>query len=184
MAEGGREAIEPGDQDLTAVGRIRKPVGLKGWVAVTVFGHTLERLACPCPVLVGRNPRSTKAMVLTGMHRDPKGYRCRFGACEDRDCAERLREQTVFLHTRRLPRLEEDEFYHFELEGMEAVAAEDGSVIGAVIAVHNYPTTDAIEVRLRSGGTVLVPMVGDAIAEIDRANRRMVLRTALLGELM
>jgi 16S rRNA processing protein RimM len=184
MAQPHREATEPGDRDLTAIARIQKPVGLKGWCAVAVYGHTLEQVECPCPVRLGRSEHATIPSTMVAVHRDPKGFRCRFARCEDRESAERLREQIIFVPTNRLPRLEEDEFYHFELEGMAVVGAETGTDVGTVVAVHNYPTTDAIEIRLAAGGVVLVPMAGGIIEDIDRAERRIVVRTGPLEELL
>ncbi|MBD3315849.1 MAG: 16S rRNA processing protein RimM [Chitinivibrionales bacterium] len=184
MTEGNRKVEQPGDQDLTAIALIRKPIGLKGWFAVAVFGQTLERLECPVPVMVGVSRKTAKSRVLVGVHRDPKGYRCRLAECPDRNAAEALRERTIFLHTDRLPSLDKGEFYHFELEGMEVVGVEGGRALGTVIAVHNYPTTDALEVELRDGGTVLVPMAGDIIVEIMREERRVMVRAVMLEELL
>jgi 16S rRNA processing protein RimM len=172
------------DAGLTAIGSVSKPVGLKGWCAVSAIGDTLAGLSPPCTLLVGRNERTARPMALTGLVHGQRGFRCLFEGCEDRDTAESMRSLTLFVADEQLPELGEGEYYHFELEGMEVVAEEGNQLLGIVERVHNYPTTDALEVKTPGGRKVIVPMAGGAIQGIDKLQRRVTVSAEQLEELL
>ena len=68
-----------------------------------------------------------------------------------------------------LPPTEEDEYYAFELVGLDVVE-EGGRVLGTVRAVTSGVANDVLE--LDSGA--LLPMVEDCVREIDLDGRRIV----------
>ena len=61
-----------------------------------------------------------------------------------------------------LPPTDEDEYYAFQLVGLEVVE-EGGRSLGRVEAVHPGPANDAIDL----GGGVLLPLVADCIRSVD-----------------
>ena len=68
-----------------------------------------------------------------------------------------------------LPPTEEDEYYAFELVGLDVVE-ESGRALGTVKAVTPGVANDVLEV----GDGVLLPMVEDCVLEIDLEARRIV----------
>ena len=84
---------------------------------------------------------------------------------------DRTVERGVALEVEReaLPPTGEDEYYAFELEGLE-VTEENGRVLGTVTAVTPGVANDVLE--LETG--VLLPMVEECILEIDLDGRRIV----------
>jgi 16S rRNA processing protein RimM len=68
----------------------------------------------------------------------------------------------------RLPPTAEDEWYAFELVGLEVVE-EGGRVLGTVQAVTPGVANDVLDL----GGKVLLPMVEDCIRSIDVDRRRI-----------
>jgi 16S rRNA processing protein RimM len=75
-----------------------------------------------------------------------------------------------------LPPLEEDSYYAFELVGI-AVVDEDGAALGIVEEVLPGAAND----NLQLDGGVLVPLIDDAIREIDVPGRRIVVTRGFLG---
>jgi 16S rRNA processing protein RimM len=67
-----------------------------------------------------------------------------------------------------LPPTEEDEYYAFELVGLEVVE-ESGRVLGTVKAVAPGVANDVLEV----GDDLLLPMVEECVLEIDLDARRI-----------
>lgn len=61
-----------------------------------------------------------------------------------------------------LPATEEDEYYAFQLVGLEVVE-EGGRVLGTVRAVQPGVANDALDL----GGDLLLPMVEDCVRRID-----------------
>jgi 16S rRNA processing protein RimM len=68
-----------------------------------------------------------------------------------------------------LPATEPDEYYAFELVGLEVVE-ENGRVLGTVKAVTPGVANDVLELD----GDVLLPMVEDCVQQIDLESRRIV----------
>ena len=88
----------------------------------------------------------------------------------DRDAAERLVNIKLFVARNRLPPPAADEFYHADLIGLSAVAA-DGTEIGTVLAVHDFGAGAILELQPADGGASLMVPFTEAYVpsiEIDR----------------
>jgi 16S rRNA processing protein RimM len=98
----------------------------------------------------------------------------RVAGVTDRTAAEALRNTRLYVGRNRLPATDNDEFYHADLIGLAAVAA-DGRELGHVIAVHNFGAGDLIELQPTAGGAaVMVPFTAVAVPVVDIAGRRIV----------
>lgn len=93
----------------------------------------------------------------------------------DRDAAERLTNLLLYAARDRLPKPDDDEFYHADLIGLAAVAA-DGAPFGTVKAVHNFGAGDLLEIEPTAGGaTVMLPFTDAVVPMVDIAARRVVI---------
>ncbi|MBD3390528.1 MAG: 16S rRNA processing protein RimM [Chitinivibrionales bacterium] len=169
--------------EYVEIGFIRKPVGLRGWCGVTPHGATLERLDAPCEVFLGIDPGALETVRLREVRDEPKGCRCLFEGCEDRDAAERLRDKSIYVRGDALPRLAQSRYYHFELEGLRVVAEQGGAELGIVRRVQNYPSVDALEIAGTDGRMVLVPLRDEIVRDIDREAGCITIAASNLDEL-
>jgi 16S rRNA processing protein RimM len=92
---------------------------------------------------------------------------------EDRNAAEALKGLRLYVARAALPAPGEEEFYHADLVGLEAVTRA-GTPLGRVRAVHDFGAGDSLELALAAGGTLLVPFTKAAVPEIDLAGGRLV----------
>jgi 16S rRNA processing protein RimM len=97
----------------------------------------------------------------------------RFKGIDDRSAAEALTGTDLSVPRDRLPPPEDDDYYHADLIGLEAVSVS-GEPIGTVIAVPNYGAGDLIEVAPPRGEPVLIPFTRAAVPEVDIAGGRIV----------
>jgi 16S rRNA processing protein RimM len=171
------------DTDFVAIATIRKPIGLKGWCGVTACGETLATVRLPCALLTGRTIEAANRIILDAAVEQPKGFRCHFKGFDDRNCAEKLRDLTLFADCSQLPDLGEREYFHFELEGMIVESGIGGCVVGVVESVQNYPTVDAVEVRCADGRLVMIPLTHETVENVDREKRRITISSANCEEL-
>ena len=65
----------------------------------------------------------------------------------DRTQAEALRGTELYVARGQLPEPEENEFYHADLVGLQAVD-EGGQLVGTVVAIQNFGADDLIEIRV------------------------------------
>ncbi|HUA12347.1 MAG TPA: ribosome maturation factor RimM [Solirubrobacteraceae bacterium] len=149
---------------MLAVGRVGRPHGLDGSFYVT---RPLARaLTAEAQVVVdGR-----RAVIVRRAGTDARPI-VRLSCADTRAAAEQLRGSALHVAVGALPSLADGEWWAHELEGC---AVFDGAErLGVVARMIALPTCEALEVDLDAGGTVLVPMVGDAIRTIDAAAKRV-----------
>lgn len=105
----------------------------------------------------------------------------RLEGCEDRDGAAGLLGQDLFASRDAAPALQEDEWWADELEGC---TVRDGEIeVGTVTRLIGLPSCEVLEVARSEGGTpLLVPLVGDAVHEVDVAARVIEIDLGFLGE--
>jgi len=168
---------------LVGIGRVLKAVGLDGLCSIEVFGNTLIDCATPFSVQLGETTDAVSDAVIKSIELRNKMYVCSFKGITDRDGAESLRDLNIYITQDRLPALGNDEYYHFELEGMD-VRYEDGELAGTVQAVYNYPSTDALEVRLKDSARVTLPLIPDCVIRVDKKARSVFVKKNFLEELL
>jgi len=168
-----------------SIGWVRKPIGLKGWCAVTAHGSSLELLTLPFEVTLDNGRGKVVRATFLNMEKNPKGFRCLFEKYRDREQAELLRDCQVLISQNDLPQLDEDEFFHFELLGMDVFLNDgDSEIFGTVVDVHNYPSVDALDIKKNDGHTVLIPMRPDVVMEINREDKSIILSSDSLEDFL
>jgi 16S rRNA processing protein RimM len=101
--------------------------------------------------------------------------------CADRTAAEALRGAELLVARAAAPALGEDEFYAEELEGCRVHDA--GVEVGVVRRLLALPSCEVLEIARAAGGAdLLVPMIRDAIREVDLEKQRIDVDMAFLGE--
>jgi 16S rRNA processing protein RimM len=153
------------------LGEIGAAQGLKG--EVRLRSYTAE------PAAIGRYgalyDEQGRAIEIESLRVTPKALIVRIKGVTTREAAEALNRTKLYVDRARLPAREEEEWYHADLVGLEAVD-RGGERIGVVVAVQNFGAGDLIEVKPDKGGaTVLVPFTRDAVPEVDVEGGRLVL---------
>ena len=97
-----------------------------------------------------------------------------FKGVTSRDEAERLNGVELYIPRERLPATEEDEYYHADLIGLDAVTSAN-EPLGRVIAIHNFGAGDIIEIAPESGMTILLPFSKAVVPIVDIAGGRVVI---------
>lgn len=91
----------------------------------------------------------------------------------DRTAAERLTNVRLYVERARLPEPEDDEFYLADLVGLTAVDVAC-SVIGRVVAVHDYGAGASLEIACEGAPPLLVPFTRGCVPEVDVAGGRLI----------
>ena len=151
-----------------AVGRINTIWGLRGHVKVTPLTSNPERIREGAVLLVRGEPRTVLDV------RRPKGYPCvLFEGYEHPDAAAVLRGSVIEIEDADLPELGAGEYYVHDLVGIEVVTTA-GDTLGALAEVLRTGANDVYIVRKSGQRDLLLPAIGDVIAEVDLEGRRMV----------
>lgn len=130
--------------------------GITGEVRLKVFADDLS------PYRSFNDGQLTLKSVRTGSN----GAIARFAEVNDRNAAEALRGTALTVPRTALPPLEEGEYYHADLLGLQAVST-NGELLGRVVAINNFGAGDVIEIERPDGDRFMVPMRAPAVPEWD-----------------
>lgn len=99
----------------------------------------------------------------------------RIKGIDTRDDAETLNGIELYVAREKLPKTDDDEFYHADLIGLAAVTVEH-EPLGRIIAMHNFGAGDIIEIALDgSGATKLLPFSNAVVPTVDLARKQVVI---------
>jgi 16S rRNA processing protein RimM len=104
----------------------------------------------------------------------------RVEGCASREEAQALRGTALLVRLEDAPALEEGEFWAHDLAGCDVWDSERR--VGRVVRMRALPSVEVLEVEREEGDELLVPLVGDAIRDIDVAARRIEIDLEFLGE--
>ena len=153
------------------LGRITGAHGIRGDVIVHSYAANPEDIAAYGALGDESGQRSFKLELVGGTS---KGLIARIAGIADRNAAEALRGTDLYVARDKLPAPDENEFYHVDLIGLDAVSPE-GLPLGKIVAVPNYGAGDLLEIALTSrSSTELVPFTETCVPTIDFAARRVV----------
>ena len=152
--------MEPATSDRRiALAAVAGAHGVKGELRLKLFSDSAESLAAHEKLYVGGTERRLLAI------RDGKMAVARFEGISDRSAAEALRGSLVEVEREALPALEDGEYYHADLIGLN-VADAAGISLGTVVAVENYGAGDLLEIERDGGKRSLIPF-SPGIADLD-----------------
>jgi 16S rRNA processing protein RimM len=98
----------------------------------------------------------------------------KFTGIVDRDAAEALRGCRLYLPREALPPPDEEEYYHADLIGLDAVLG-DGTRLGWVHAVHDFGAGDCLEIVRPAGPPAMVPFTRAVVPVVDLESGRLVI---------
>lgn len=156
---------------LICVGVIGAARGLRGEVRVKSFTADPGALGDYGP-LTDETGTKTFNVKVVGPHKGQVVVRIK--GVGDRNAAEALRGQTLFIERARLPEPDEDEFYFSDLIGLKAESA-DGTPFGDVVAAEDYGGGPFLEVLSPGHGRVLVPFTKACVPVVDLDGKRVVI---------
>jgi len=154
-------------------GRVGRAHGLDGSFYVEapapellLLGHELQ--VDGVPRIIARRSGTDRRPIL------------RLAGVEDRTQAEALRGSELSAPRRDAPQLEEDEWWAQDLEGCRV---RDGErEVGVVRRLLGLPSCEVLEVERDDGGELLVPLISDAVRDVDVAQRTIDVDLGFLGE--
>ncbi len=162
--------VEPASPRV-CLGVVTSPHGVRGLLRVKTFTAEPDGIAAYGPL---EDEAGTRRFDLELVGKAKGVVLVRIAGVDDRDAAERLKGQRLYVRREALPPPDEEEFYHADLIGLAAVLA-DGEPLGKVTAVHDYGAGDSIELVRPDGKVVMVPFTRAIVPTVDIAAGRLVI---------
>lgn len=103
-----------------------------------------------------------------------KAIIAKFAGINDRNAAEALIRQELYVPRAVLPDAEDDEYYYSDLVGL-AVHSPEGDVIGTVEGVHNFGAGDLLEIKLvGTQQTEMISFTDETVPKVDIAAKNII----------
>ena len=163
----GKKADPQPRKGYVAVGFVRAPHGIQGELAVDPMTDFPDRFM-PGSVLLAGDAKYTISRVRTHQ----KTLLLALDGIETRNQADELRGKLLEVPEATLPRLEEDEYFRFDIVGINVVD-ENGTSLGKVEEVLETGANDVYIVR-DADSELLIPAIDSVIKKIDVAEKRMI----------
>lgn len=155
-------------QGRVCVGRIARAHGVAGILAVQSYTEDPADVT-GYPVVYAGDMSEPMHLTRVG---EKKGFiLVRVAGVCDRTAAERMCGLMLWVDRTSLPPTAEDEFYHADLIGLEALLQDPVSgnrqPWGKVRAVHDFGAGALLDVSLEEGRSVLVPFTRAVVPDVD-----------------
>lgn len=147
------------------LGVIAKPHGVQGEIRVHVFNPESMLLQELAEVfLIGGEDEDPTLVEIESTRQGPKALLMRLAGVSSREDVEALRGYTLCVPRDALPELEDGEYYHADLIGLDAFDGDEP--VGEVIDVIDYPSAECLKIE-RLGGYIEVPMLPRWLVRVD-----------------
>ena len=159
--------------DLIAYGKVIKPQGLSGEVKVVPFSGEFSSFENFKNLYISQEIYNPPRFVISRSRNQKNNIIVKLQGIDSIDDAERLKGLTVFIDKKELPKKADDEYYWFELIGMDVYNNED-KLIGKVKDIIDN-TAQPILVINNNSEEYLVPLVEKFVEDIDLTNSKIVI---------
>lgn len=147
------------------LGVVAKPHGVTGELRVHVFNPDSTLLQGLAEVfLIGEDDEEPALVEVVSSRRGSKALLMRLEGVSSREDADSLRGYKLCVPREALPDLEEGEYYHADLIGLDAF--EGPERLGKIVDVVDYPSAACLEID-RPGGYIEVPMLPRWLERVD-----------------
>ncbi len=151
-------------KDTVAIGRITGVHGIKGEIKVAPYGD-LEGLAWKSVYIADKEYKIIRSRPHKGI------YLVVLDGVSTRDEAGSLTGRDVSVLKEDIPEPPEDEYYYFDLIGME-VWTDDNRFLGKIINIIATGSNDVLEIK-GPLGEVLVPATVEMIQEVSMERKKV-----------
>ena len=147
------------------LGVVARPHGVTGEIRVHVFNAESSLLRELGEIfLIGEDGEEPSLVDVVSTRQGSKVLLMRLAGVTTLEDAESLRGYALCVPREALPELEEGEYYHADLIGLEAF---DGPVpLGKVVDVIDYPSAECLKIE-RPAGFLEVPMLPRWLDRVD-----------------
>ena len=154
----------PGEPEFLAVGKLRRPHGVRGEMLMSIWTDFPERLQPDTQVYVGESCQPYQINTIRDHRQD---MIISFDGFTSRDDVGHLRNQVVFVRASSIPVLPDDGIYLHQLIGLKVISDEGETVLGIVTEIIETGANHVLLVRREGRGDLLIPDIDPVVLNIN-----------------
>ncbi|RLJ70681.1 16S rRNA processing protein RimM [Hydrogenivirga caldilitoris] len=161
--------------EYIVIGKVIDTFGVKGELKVLPMApeEVFEKLK---RVYLKRVGGEYVPFKVEGVRRHENFLLIKFKGYNDLGSVEQFKGAHLFLPEKELPKRDEEEFYAYELIGMEVVTNK-GKRLGKVKRVEDFGVYDMLVLENEK---IMIPFVSDIVLNVDRRERRIEVKEELV----
>ena len=159
--------------EFIAYGKVTKPHGLSGEVKVLPFSGEKSSFNNFSNLYISKEINNPPKFIISRSRNQKNHIIVKLQGIDSIDDAETLKGLTVFVDKEELPEKGEDEYYWFELLGMD-VFNKEGELIGKVKEILDN-TAQPVLVITNNDNEYLVPLVDKFVESIDLKKSKIII---------
>lgn len=160
-------------EDLLLIGKITKPHGIKGSLKVYSYAESPELFNDAEVLYLKLKSGTMKPLHVESFSSSGDMVILGFKEIENRNDAEEIVKGELYVDKKYLPPLEEDEYYRYELIGLQ-VETVDGLNVGIVEDIFPTGSNDVLVVK-KGKVENLIPVTKEVVKEIDREKKKILI---------
>lgn len=150
---------------MVVMGRVAGAQGILGWVKLRAYTGFVDSLAEFPAWWLGEGKSPWRKVNVEKIAVQSKGLVAKFPDCNDRATAEKFKGLLVAVPRSQLPKAPEDEYYWFDLIGMEVISLE-GKHLGRVDNLMETGANQVLCVK-NDDGEMLIPFIASAVQQVS-----------------
>ena len=163
----------PSVADLIAIGKVLRPHGVRGEIRTLILTDFPERFLDTEEVyLVSPDKRKAQRFEVAGARFHANWVLLKLDGIDTPEQVSSFRHWLITVPQDDLVELEEGEYWHFQLEGLQVVDEQD-QLVGTLTEVIETPGHDLYAVRPPQGKEILIPAVKEYILNVDLERGKM-----------
>ncbi|MCU0485003.1 MAG: ribosome maturation factor RimM [Anaerolineales bacterium] len=156
-------AAQPDQPAFLAIGKLRRPHGVRGEIIMEILTDFPERLRRGAVLYVGE---AHQPVHLTSLRPNDKTLLVSLEGYTTPEAIGAFRNQIVYVTAADRPALPEGEYYHHQLIGLRVVT-DDGRQLGVVREILETGANDVLVVRPNMGAEILLPAIDPVILQVN-----------------
>jgi 16S rRNA processing protein RimM len=160
-------------RDFVHIGHVVRPHGVTGLLRIVSYAQSKETFLKAGSVYIGQANGEWEEHTVVSIREQGSRYLLKVSGVESVETAEELRGADIFVGEESLGEKEEDDFYHFELLGLD-VYLDTGSYLGVLKGIFPTGSNDVYVVQ-GQGKEYLIPAIYQVIKEVDPLEGRMII---------
>jgi len=153
-------------EEMVIAGKIHGTHGVRGDLKVEVFPPNFK---LPETVYVKTKDGSFEPLQIEAYSKK-KGL-IRFKGYDDLEKAKKIKHRYFYVETSKLPQLNRDTFYEYEILGADVVF--NGKTIGEVVKIDDRLSTVYLLIKCTDEKIRHLPFISEFVKEVDKQNKKI-----------
>lgn len=167
------------NENRLCLGAIVGVHGIKGEVKVKSFTEIVEDIDQYGPL---ENKDGSKKFTLKVTGYSKGILRVKIKGVDDRNVSESLIGTALYVSKDVLPELEEEEYYHADLLGLDVILKASNEKVGKIAGVYNFGAGDVLEIELNLTKKLeVIPFTKAYVPEVKIKDGYIIVETAQLN---